>query len=251
MKVVSISNQKGGVGKTTINVAAFLMGKFDKRVLVIDLDPQQNLCMGVGVHLPNIEYSVYDCLIDPTFPIYKAIIKSDLGFDLLPASPKLTQVEGILHEQHRAEWRLHDALQQVKFDYDIVLIDCPPSFGTLTLNALIASQRVVVPVEPAFLSMQGVARVAQIIDEITRMHEVDIDFSLLLSRFETRTRAAKEIHVNLLDQYQDKIFSTYIRKNVKLEECMGYGIPISEYDNKSTGYIDFYSFTKELMSSLS
>lgn len=249
MKVVSISNQKGGVGKTTttINVGAFLATKFNKRVLLIDMDPQQHLSQGIGLKPTEIKYSSYDVLVNVNYPISQAIQKAEFGFDILPSSLNLAMCEKELLGQVASDRRLKNALDKIQNDYDIVLIDCPPSLGLLTINALVASNHVVVPVEAAYLSMQGLVRLSALLNDICSSYGTKIDYFLLFSRFEGRTNVAKAIQADLLAAYKEKILESTVRKNVKLEECMAYGMPICEYDKNAAGYEDFYNVSKELL----
>ena len=248
MKIIAIANQKGGVGKTTTTInLSVILAELKKRVLVVDMDPQQHVSLGLDIDPSSIKVSTYNVLKSADFPIQEAIKKTEFGIDLLPSSLDLALCERELISQVAADRRLYLQLKSLKDSYDYVLIDCPPSLGILTLNSLVAANHVLVPVEPSFLAVQGIIRISKIITEIAVTYNSSLDFYAVLTRYDGRTNIAKEIQQDLFDNYSEKILKTAIRKNVKLEEAMGNGIPISVYDNSSTGYTDYLELAKEII----
>ena len=237
-KVISISNFKGGVGKTTtsINIGAGLANK-GKKVLLIDLDPQANLTQSLGIE--DNEYSIYDTLIKET-ALQPLSIYTNL--DLIPSSFVLIRAEMEMSSRFKKEYVLEKALTELKSKYDYIIIDCPPSLGTLTINAYVSSDLIFVPIEAEFLGFKGFKILEDAIDRL----DMEID-KILITRFDSRKSLNKSIESSLRNNYKEKVFDTMIRGNISLAEAPLKGLDIFRYDNKSNGALDYQSLCNEIL----
>jgi chromosome partitioning protein len=252
MRTIAIINQKGGCGKTTvsINLSAALAAK-GYRTLLIDMDPQSHCAVGLAVPEEQIELSIYDVLIgmgrSEPMRISEILWQISERFELAPSSIDLAafeqQMTGIVDRENC----LRNVLDAIRDDYDYVVLDCPPSVGLLTFNALRAATDVVVPVEMGYFSLHGLSKQLQTLNVLCEQCEQKINIMVLASMYDIRTKMGREILADLKKHFSDKMFSTVVNFNTKLKEAASLGQPISEYDPASKGYKDFLSLADELI----
>jgi chromosome partitioning protein len=233
--VLAVTNQKGGVGKTTtvVNLGAYL-GSFGARLLLVDCDPQANTSSGVGVSVE--QGGLYDVLIDDV-PVESAIVRTSVpGVDLLPATPELAGAEIELLDAQDRTGVLKRALQTVRSSYSYVLLDCPPSLGLLTLNALVAADAVIVPVQCEYLALEGLARLMNTLERVRQQSNTRLRiFGLVMTMFDSRTSLSQQVTDEVRQHYPNLIFSAVIPRNVRLSEAPSFGEPILQYDPRSRG----------------
>jgi len=248
-KIIAVTNQKGGVGKTTtsVNLAASLCAT-KRRVLLVDLDPQGNATMGSGVNKYDIEQSAYELLIEDC-PIDKVIIEKAAGyFDLIPSNIDLTAAEVELISLSCKEQRLRFQLAKVKSNYDYIIIDCPPSLSMLTLNALVAADSVIIPMQCEYYSLEGLSALIDTIKKLTGIINPDLKIEgLLRTMYDPRNSLTNDVSGQLLAHFGDKVFRTTIPRNVRLAEAPSHGIPVLEYDSKSRGAIAYLALAGEMI----
>ena len=250
-QVFCIANQKGGVGKTTtaVNLAASLTS-LGCRILLVDLDPQGNATMGSGVDKAEVEQSVYPVLLGLS-ELKDSLIQSPAGYDLLPSNRELAGAEVELVSIDRREHRLRDALRGTSADYDVVLIDCPPSLSLLTLNGLCAAHGVVIPMQCEYFALEGLS---DLVNSIKRVHgglNKDLKIiGLLRVMFDSRMMLSQQVSDQLLKHFGDRVFNTVIPRNVRLAEAPSHGKSVLAYDPTSRGAVAYRAFAQELMDRL-
>jgi len=252
MRTIAIVNQKGGCGKTTIsiNLASALAGR-EHRTLLADMDPQAHCAVGLAVPEEQIEQSIYDILISDgrgePIRLSEVLWQISDNFELAPASIDLAafdqQMSGIADRENC----LKSVLERAKADYDYVIIDCPPSVGLLTFNAIRAATDVIVPVEMGYFSLHGLSRQLDTLNVLCRQCAQEINVMVLASMYDIRTKMGREILAELRKQFSGKIFKTIVNFNTKLKEAASLGQPISEYDPASKGHKDFQTLAEELI----
>jgi chromosome partitioning protein len=249
-RVVAIANQKGGVGKTTtaINLGAAL-AEYGRRVLLVDFDPQGALSVGLGIHPLQLEYTVYNLLMERGVTAADVVLKTSVdGLDLLPSNIDLSGAEvQLVHEVGR-EYILGGALEPVLPEYDVLLIDCQPSLGLLTVNALACAASVLVPLETEYFAMRGVALLMETIDKVSRRlnQRLTID-GLLATMYDPRTLHSREVLSSILDGFSDKVFHTVINRTVRFPDATVAGEPITRFDSASSGAGSYRDLAKEVL----
>jgi chromosome partitioning protein len=248
-RIFCVANQKGGVGKTTttVNLAAGL-AQLDKRVLVVDLDPQGNATMGSGIDKRTLELTVYDVLLESASIAEARKTSPDGGYQVLGANRELAGAEVELVELERRETRLKTALLAASDDYDFVLIDCPPSLSMLTLNGLCAAHGVVVPMQCEYFALEGLSDLVNTIKQVHANLNPELQIiGLLRVMFDPRITLQQQVSEQLKAHFGDKVFDTVIPRNVRLAEAPSYGQPGVTFDPTSKGALAFVDFAKEMV----
>src|ERR1700722_1568974 len=255
MRTIAIINQKGGCGKTTtsINLAACL-ARLGQKTLLVDLDPQGHCGVGLAVPEEQIERTIFDAMIEPADTRDGKVPKvSDIvwqiatDFDLAPSNLKLAAFEQVFSGRQGREDRLSKALESVKDNYEWCIIDCPPSVGLITFNALKAADEVVVPVETGYFSLHGLAKMMETLEMLRERCNKDVLIRVLPTLYDTRTKLAREVLSELRAKFRDYLMESTGNFNTKLKEAASFGQPITEYDPGSRGYKDFVNLARELM----
>src|SRR5436190_14011238 len=252
MRTVAIINQKGGCGKTTtsINLAACL-ARLGHKTLLVDMDPQGHCGVGLAVPEEQIERTVYDALIEPAdgkpAKISDVVWQIATDFDLAPSNLKLAAFEQVFAGRAGREDRLAKSLEQVQDSYQWCIIDCPPSVGLITFNALRACSEVIVPVETGFFSLHGLTKMMETLQMLREKCHNEIQVRVLPTQYDTRTKLGREVLSELRSKFRDYLMHSTINFNTKLKEAASFGQPITEYDPGSRGYKDFVNLARELM----
>jgi chromosome partitioning protein len=248
-KIIAITNQKGGVGKTTtsVNLAASLAAT-KRRVLLIDLDPQGNATMGSGVDKRTVQSSVYDVLVEERDIPSVVMAAGGAGFNILPANDDLTGAEIGLLDLPQREQRLKRALQAARHDYDYILIDCPPSLNMLTLNALVAAEAVLIPMQCEYYALEGLTALMRTVDKIrATLNPILHVAGVLRTMFDPRNNLANDVSAQLVAHFGDRVFRTVIPRNVRVAEAPSHGLPVLLYDKNSRGAQAYLALAGEIL----
>ena len=249
-KIIAIANQKGGVGKTTtsVNLAACL-GVLEKKVLLVDSDPQANASSGLGINIDNIKFSTYQLLKHDCNILDAITITSSPNVDIVPSNIDLVAVEIELVDVKNREYMLKNALDKVTDRYDYILIDCAPSLGLLTLNALTAADSLIIPIQCEYFALEGLAKLLNTVKSVQKIHNDRLDIEgLLLTMYDSRLRLSNQVVEEVQNHFNDMVFETIIQRNVKLGEAPSFGESIINYDVSSKGASNYLSLAKEILS---
>ena len=247
-KIIAVANQKGGVGKTTTSVnlsAAF--AEMGKKVLLIDCDPQGNATSGLGIEKDGLELSIYDALINDT-PMAEIILQTQFGLDMVPSVMDLAGAEVELVNLDDKQYRLKKAVELIKDKYDYILIDCPPSLGHVTLNALTAADSVLLPLQCEFYALEGLSQLLSTVQLVQEQLNGDLRIEgLVLTMYDSRTNLAEQVVEEVKTHFPDMVYATKIPRNVRLSEAPSFGKPIFAYASSSKGAQAYMSLAEEVI----
>lgn len=248
-KIIAIANQKGGVGKTTtsVNLAASL-GALEKKVLLIDADPQANASSGLGIDVESVEIGTYQVLEHSNSPEEATINCNAPNVKMIPAHIDLVAIEIELVDKENREYMLKQALQSVKDKYDYIIIDCAPSLGLLTLNALTAADSVIIPIQCEYFALEGLGKLLNTIKSVQKIHNPELDIEgLLLTMYDSRLRLSNQVVEEVQKHFNNMVFETIIQRNIKLSEAPSYGESIINYDATSKGASNYLNLAEEII----
>ncbi|CAL2104318.1 Sporulation initiation inhibitor protein Soj [Tenacibaculum sp. 190130A14a] len=248
-RIIAIANQKGGVGKTTttVNLAAAL-GVLEKKVLLIDADPQANATSGLGLDVETIELGTYQVLEHTISPKDAILTTESPNVDLIPAHIDLVAIEIELVDKQQREYMLQKALKDVKDDYDYILIDCAPSLGLITLNSLVAADSVIIPIQCEYFALEGLGKLLNTIKSVQKIHNQDLAIEgLLLTMFDARLRLSNQVVEEVRKHFSTMVFETIVHRNIRLSEAPSYGESIISYDATSKGAVNYLNLANEIL----
>ncbi|MGB5458980.1 MAG: AAA family ATPase [Eudoraea sp.] len=248
-KIIAIANQKGGVGKTTttVNLAASL-GVLEKKVLLIDADPQANATSGLGINVDEIQIGTYQLMEHTKTAGETIIMTSSPNVDLIPAHIDLVAIEIELVDKDEREYMMKKAIGDLRALYDYILIDCAPSLGLLTLNALTAADSVIIPIQCEYFALEGLGKLLNTIKSVQRIHNPELDIEgMLLTMYDSRLRLSNQVVEEVKKHFSDMVFDTIIQRNVRLGEAPSYGESIIKYDASSKGATNYLNMANELL----
>ena len=248
-KIIAIANQKGGVGKTTttVNLAAAL-GVLEQKVLLIDADPQANATSGLGIEVEQVTEGTYQ-LLEHTISAREAIVKTNSpNVDIIPAHIDLVAIEIELVDKDRREYMLRQALREVQDQYDYIVIDCAPSLGLITLNALTAADAVIIPIQCEYYALEGLGKLLNTIKSVQKVHNPNLDIEgLLLTMYDSRLRLSNQVVAEVKKHFHTMVFKTIIQRNIRLGEAPSYGESIIAYDATSKGAVNYINLAHEIL----
>lgn len=249
-KIISVANQKGGVGKTTtsVNISASIANK-GKKVLLVDLDPQGNATSGVGIDKTSLDFSIYDLICGNAKEASQVVLKTDFkNLDLLPSTISLAGAEIELVDVENRAHNLKNILSVIKDSYDYIFIDCPPSLGLLTLNALVASASVLVPIQCEFFALEGLSQLVNTVRTVKKLYNDELQLEgVLLTMYDGRLNLTNQVASEIKKYFPDKVFKTVIPRNVRLSEAPSFGQPVVYFDYLSKGASAYLELADEII----
>lgn len=249
-KIISIFNQKGGVGKTTTNInLSAALASMGKKVLVIDCDPQGNSTSGMGLNKSAVVYSLYDLLMSDDIEAKEAVIRTEFGnLDIIPSNVQLSGAEIEMVQMEKREYRLKEICKELKKEYDYIFFDCPPSLGLITINALVASDSILVPIQSEYYALEGVSQLVNTYKLVRKsLNKNLIIEGILITMFDSRNNLNHEVVSEIRKYFREKVYQTVIGRNIKLAESPSHGRPIMYYDKSSKGSVNYMDLAKEFL----